>query len=92
MILRLILGGTLAFIYLLIFTNKVNWFSGFNEAQKVIFNPDSFAVSKAQTGFIIIYLTALFSLYFITFSQETIRIIIGVFLCLYTFMAFLAFS
>jgi len=92
MIFRLILGSILALLFFLIFTGKVNWFIGFNEAQKIIFNPNSISLAKAKTGFIVIYLMPLFSLYFIVFSQETIKVIGGIFLSLITFMVLFAFN
>ncbi len=91
MFFRVIVGLILTIFYSLIFTGTVDWFSGYNKAQILIFEGKSIGIARAITGIISIYLMAIASVYLISFTQEWYKTFIGfclVFSLLFIFMAF----
>jgi len=92
MILRIVLGLILIVIYGLVFTGAVDWFAGFNQAQKLIFSGKSIALVKAGTGIIFIYLIAISSIYGILFTKERYKLFIGICLAGLLFLTLLAFE
>ena len=88
---RIIVGLILIIIYSLIFTGTVDWFSGYNKAQSLIFDGKSIALVKASGGILFIYLMALGSIYLISFTKEWYKTVIGfclIFLLLSILLAF----
>lgn len=89
-IFRYVIAGAIAIVYVLIFTGSVDWFMGFNQAQKAIF--DNAIYPRARSGILIIYLMAIFSIYFIAFSQVAYQVMGGVLLSIATFGVLFAFG
>ena len=91
MIYRAIFGLTLSIIYLLIFTQTVDWFPAFHRTLHETFTFKGGLLLSAKTGFIFIYLMAIASVFFITVSQEMHKIFIGVFLSVITLLVLYSF-
>ena len=92
MILRIVLGLILTVIYGLVFTGTVDWFAGFNQAQKLIFLGKSITLAKAGTGIIFIYVMAIASIYCILFTKERYKLVIGICLAGLLSLILLAFE
>jgi len=91
MILRVLIGVILTIFYSVVFTGSVDWFSGYNKAQFLIFAGKSIGTVRATFGILFIYLMAIGSIYLISFTKEWHKTFIGfclIFLLLFILMAF----
>ena len=70
---------------------SVDWFEGFSQTQKAIFDPKIKPIQRGKGGIFIIYCMAIGSVYLITFAEEWHKIFMGYYLVFITFAVFYAF-
>ncbi len=92
-LLRVITTLILCVIYFLIFTQRVDWFSAFNQAHDGIFNSQSqHYLQKAMSGMLFIYAMAAASIALIAYPHEEARWgFLGLFFVIITFISMAGF-
>ncbi len=90
-VIRIASGLFIAYLFIIGFMGKLDWFIGFNNAREILFNPNEIYLAKARFGIIVMYAMAVVSVYFIVIAREWHLHFFGFFLALVTFVVLLAF-
>jgi hypothetical protein len=67
-------GCFFGLIFFLIFTGKTDWFNGFQHAQDIVMDSDSWVPIKSRNGFVTIYILAFSSVFLLVCPAAITRI------------------